>query len=114
MHEHPNSASSWQMLEIVALAVMSDVDSTVCDMCAYGMVAEDADGLAPAEKRTRFLCNAAEVGRTSRLCPERESEERSRVLADEPATAKLQRDNAIEKKHRHEDLMNGRAKQCQV
>ena len=61
MHEYPNSASSCQMPEMVALAAMGDVDSTVCDMCAYDMVDEDADGLAPAMKRTRILGNAAEV-----------------------------------------------------
>ena len=102
MHEHPNSSTSWQMPEMVALAAMGDVDSAVCDMCAYGMLAEDADGLAPAMKRTRILSNAAEVlKRIGRQCTNKESEERSR-------------DKALEKKHRHANLMNWRAKQCQV
>ena len=75
MHEHPNSASFWQTPEIVALAATGDVDSTVCDMCAYGMIAEDADGLAPAMKQTRILSNAAEVlKRISRQCSNKESD----------------------------------------
>ena len=115
MHEHPNSSTSWQMPEMVALAAMGDVDSAVCDMCAYGMLAEDTDGLAPAMKRTRILSNAAEVLKwIGRQFTNKESEERSRVVADEPARAKLQRDKALEKEHRHANLMIGRAKQCQV
>ena len=66
------------------------------------MLAEDTDGLAPAMKRTRILSNAAEVlKRIGRQCTNKESEEQSR-------------DKALEKKHRHANLMNGRAKQCQV
>ena len=41
LHEHPNSASSWAMPEVVGLAMLAGVDTAVCDMCAYGMVAED-------------------------------------------------------------------------
>ena len=50
VHEHPKSATSWQMPEMVALAVTKGVDSAVCDMCAYGMVAEDEQGLAGREE----------------------------------------------------------------
>ena len=60
-HEQLRSAA-WQMPEMVALAVTKGVDSSICDMCAYGMVAEEEEpGLAPVEKRTMMLSNLPEV-----------------------------------------------------
>ena len=74
LHEHPNSASSWKMPEVVALAATENVGITTCDMCAYGLVTEDKIGIAPAEKRTRFLSNAPEVlKRISRQCSDKTS-----------------------------------------
>ena len=49
------------MPEMVALAVTKGVDSSICDMCAYGMVAEEEPGLAPVEKGTMMLSNLPKV-----------------------------------------------------
>ena len=51
LHEHQNSATSWKMPEIVALAAQKGVDLTTCDMCAYGMTASDKEGEALERKR---------------------------------------------------------------
>ena len=62
------------MPEVVALAATENVGITTCDMCAYGLVTEDKIGIAPAEKRTRFLSNAPEVlKRISRQCSDKTS-----------------------------------------
>ena len=60
-HEQLRSATSWQMPEMVALAVTKGVDSSICDMCAYGMVAEEEPGLAPVENGTMMLSNLLKV-----------------------------------------------------
>ena len=59
-HEHPNSASSWAMPEVVGLAMFAGVVTAVCDMCAYGMLAKDKYGIAPGERRTRLMRNSPE------------------------------------------------------
>lgn len=95
LHEHPHQASSWKMPEMVELAAMPTVDMTTCDMCAYGMVAKDKEGTAPAEKRTKLLSNSPEViKRVGRQCANKALD--------------------CQQKHRHADLTGGRAKQCQV
>ena len=58
LHEHPNSASSWQMKEVQAMLMQADVDAVTCDMCAYGLTIDDAQGEALAEKRTRLMSNS--------------------------------------------------------
>ena len=74
LHEHPNADASWKMPEVVALAATENVGITTCDMCAYGLVTEDKIGIAPAEKRTRFLSNAPEVlKRIGRQCSNKTS-----------------------------------------
>ena len=48
------------------------MESTVCDMCAYGMRITDKNGNALVEKSTQFLTNAPEVGkRISQRCSNR-------------------------------------------
>ena len=54
VHEHPNCATSWLMLEVMALADTTGVMTTTCDMCAYGFKAQDEHGEALAQKRSRF------------------------------------------------------------
>ena len=72
LHEHPRRATSWQMPEIVKLAATPGVESTVCDMCAYGMQITDKNGNALVEKSTQFLINAPEVcKRISQRCSNR-------------------------------------------
>ena len=125
LHEHPDTASSWSMPEVVKMASKIGTMTTVCDMCAYGMVATDALGLAPAKKGTRLMSNSPEViKRVSRRCTNeavnQESGKRSRVPADEAVKPKLpggvsaRRGGVNAKRHRHADLTGGRARQCQV
>ena len=72
LHEHPRRATSWQMFGIVRLAATPGVESTVCDMCAYGMQITDKNGNALVEKSTQFLTNAPEVcKRISQRCSNR-------------------------------------------
>ena len=101
LHEHPNSASSWAMPEVVGLAMLAGVDTAVCDMCAYGMVAEDKEGVAPAKKRTRLMSNAPEVlKRTGKQC----SNQESGATLDSPLTRRLPKLRAPKEEHRHVSL----------
>ena len=94
MHEHPHSASSWQLPEVMELLCHRDVESVTCDMCAYGMVSEDENGIAPAQKRTRIMSNSPEVlKRVGKQCTNKTDGEKA---------------------HRHVQLLGGRAKKCQV
>ena len=61
LHEHPDSATSWQMPGMVEMQVREGIFVNVCEMCAYGMVGVDKLGEAPAKKRTRLMSNAYEV-----------------------------------------------------
>jgi len=61
LHEHPNSASSWSMPEVVEMMAHEDVDVTTCDMCAYGFNTSDNIGEALVEKRTKLMSNPPEV-----------------------------------------------------
>ena len=122
LHEHPESASSWRLPEIMQMVLMDGVLTTVCDMCAYGMVAEDELGEAPAKKCTRLMSNSPEViKRVSKRCTNKlvESGERSLAPTDEAVRPKLPGGVSgcrchEHVKHRHADLMGGRARQCQV
>ena len=49
------------MPEVVALAAAENLGIKTCNMCAYGLMAEDKVGIAAAEKRTRSLSNTPEV-----------------------------------------------------
>ena len=72
------------------------VEITTCDMCAYGMKSHDTDGEAPAKKRTKFMSNCHEIiKRVSAQCTNKTAENDS-------------------DKHRHIQLMGGKAKACQV
>ena len=55
LHEHPCSASSWEMPGIIELAAECDVDISTFDMCAYGLTVVDKDGEALAEKCTKVM-----------------------------------------------------------
>ena len=72
LHEHPNTATSWQMPEMIAFAAKPDIETTVCDMCAYGMQVQDEHGEAYARKNTKLMSNAPEVlKRLGKRCPNR-------------------------------------------
>ena len=92
LHEHPESASSWRLPEIMQMILMDGVLTTVCDMCAYGMVAVDELGEAPAKKCTRLMSNSPEViKRVGKRCTNKvvESGERSLAPTDEAVRPKL-------------------------
>ncbi len=94
LHEHPCTATSWRMPEIVKLMGEFEVDTEICDMCAYGMKITDQHGEALAEKKTRVMSNSAEVlKRLNKKCSNR---------------------NGHETKHRHADTTGGKVKLCQV
>ena len=95
-HEHPETATSWSTTEVMEVLAMQGVDTTVCDMCAYGLKVEDARGVAPAEKSTKLMSNSPEVlKRCSRRCTNKTVSQ-------------------TEGHHRHADLTCGRAKKAQV
>ena len=70
-HEHPSTATSWSLPEVLDMLVKEDVQSVEVYMCHFGLKAEDADGVSEAlvRKRTKVLTNASEVARTiARKC----------------------------------------------
>ena len=96
LHEHPHTASSWKMTEVVAMINMKNVETTTCDMCAYGLKSADADGEASVQKRTRLMSNChGIIKRVSAQCTNKTAEKES-------------------DKHRHGQLLGGNAKACQV
>ena len=138
LHEHPNTATSWQMPEVVAFASQSDVETAVCDMCAYEMKVRDGEGEAYARKSIRLMSTAPQVLKWLRkTCSNPDIPDAQRRVAkpmppaaksmaiahgvcgaisvrtDEPAGetpgSKLREGAA---KHRHASLTGGLAKKC--
>jgi hypothetical protein len=62
-HEHPSSASSWNLPEVLEMLVQEDVDLVEVDMCEFGMVANDELGEGFVRKRTKVMTNAPEVAK---------------------------------------------------
>ena len=58
LHEHPASASSWQLKEVQELLRTTTAAQVVGDQCQYGQ--ETADG-RPVKKPTRWLSNSPEI-----------------------------------------------------
>ena len=72
LHQHPDNAYDWKMLEMLTLAAHAGVDATRCDMCAYGMTATDKEGEDMLGKSTKFFSNSPEVlKRISKRCSNR-------------------------------------------
>ena len=70
IHEHPAGASSWQMKEMIELAMMPGVDITTFDMCCFGMMATQDGMEGPVRKRTKVASNSREVHkRMNKKCP---------------------------------------------
>ena len=86
MHEHPASASSWDLEEIKKLEKEEGVEISVADQCMYGLKTWGPDGRrqATAKKRTKFMTNCVGIAR-----------ELSKQCNGE---------------HEHQHLVNGRAK----
>ena len=62
LHEHPDSAASWQVPRMVALRRRQGVGEVVAHLCQYGLVTPGPDGRPkPAQKPTRFLSSAPEL-----------------------------------------------------
>ena len=59
--EHPATATSWEDESLVSLLKMPGVMLSLMDMCRYGMVSEDNDGVAPVRKTTKVATNSPEV-----------------------------------------------------
>ena len=88
LHEHPNSASSWKLPEMLELMNQLGIQRTVAHMCRYGMKASDSMGSGRVKKPTGFLTN-------------------SEFLRDHLS-------NKCLGGHRHIQLMGGKARACQV
>ena len=78
MHEHPHSASSWNMDEVMTMMLRSDVGSVDFDMCAFGMTSRDELGEGKAQKRTRVMSNAPEVLKVGQAMFQQEQDPRGR------------------------------------
>ena len=88
LHEHPNSATSWKMPEMVKLMDELEISKTIAHMCRYGMYSKDHNGIGKVKKPTGFLTNSPYLrDQLSRKC-----------LGG----------------HRHVQLVGGRAHACQV
>ena len=88
LHEHPSSATSWKMPEVLKLMSDLQIEKTVAHMCRYGMISTDESGGGRVKKPTGFLTN-------------------SNFLADQLSKRCMGG-------HRHIQLVGGRARACQV
>ena len=59
LHEHPNSAKSWQVKPIKGLLDFGNVYTVKCDQCQFGLETRTTNGgKALAKKPTRFMSNS--------------------------------------------------------
>ena len=88
LHEHPAGARSWSepcVQHVLGLPGVVRVDG---NMCAFGMLQRDKDGVGLVKKPTGFMTNSAEIARRlNQVCPGG---------------------------HRHIYLISGRAKRAEV
>ena len=90
LFEHPTSASSWSTAMIQQVMGLEGVYASKFDFCQLGMETRGEDGLpAPAKKRTTVLTNSANL-------------------------AEVLRRAQCQGLHKHQHLIGGRAKNCQV
>ena len=82
--EHPLSAKSWDLKDLIRLRETDGVDSVVVHMCSFGLGSWDKQGWGLAMKPTRILTNMPSIA----------SSLNRRCTGD----------------HRHVHLMSGRAK----
>ena len=62
LHEHPASATSWGLQEVMKVMQLKGVEVTIADQCQYGLTTWSKDGrLMPARKRTKFMTNCHEI-----------------------------------------------------
>ena len=88
LHEHPWTATSWNYKPMQNLMQKNGVIKVRGDMCMFDMVQEDGEGVGQIKKPTGFVTNAPEIAKQlQRVCNGR---------------------------HRHIQLVGGRAKCAQV
>ena len=58
LHEHPLTATSWYVPEVLQFTQRHGFVRVVRDMCMHGVIADSRDGPAPAKKPTGFLTNS--------------------------------------------------------
>ena len=88
LHEHPETAWSWKVSEVVALSQQEGVHKTTAHMCQYGMTSRDEQGTGLVKKPTTFLTNSQHIA--------------------EQLSLKCQGG------HRHVQLVNGRAHKAEI
>ena len=93
LHEHPQTATSWNEECMTKLLKKVGVQRVVGDQCMYGLKTKDGDKVGLAKKRTGFLVNSPCIAQAlSKRCP-----------------------NTWDKKvHEHIRLESGRTKAAQV
>ena len=93
VHEHPESASSWQEQCVNEMLRKQGVIRVTGDQCRYGLTSHDGMRTGPARKSTGFMTNSACIAkRLSLRCP----------------------NHGGHKVHDHVILINGRAKKAEV
>ena len=84
LHEHPETADSWNEPCMRRLMARPGVGSVVGHQCQMGLVTKDAKGWAPAKKATRFLSSASKV--LARLCRKCDGKHKHRHLENKSRT----------------------------
>eukprot|EP00973_Karenia_brevis_P078885 10948026-Karenia_brevis.AAC.1 len=94
LHEHPLTATSWQLPTLKEILGKHGVISTYINMCAYGMTSSDEHGIGCVYKPTQFMTNSPAVAeQLARKCTNKDKNEQP---------------------HRHVHLINGRASKAQI
>ena len=72
IHEHPESASSWQERCIQRMLSKEGVMKVTADQCRYGLTSRDTNRVGPARKSTSFMTNSpCKLARLKKRCPNR-------------------------------------------
>eukprot|EP00973_Karenia_brevis_P081891 11354181-Karenia_brevis.AAC.1 len=61
LHEHPKSATSWNLECIQEVSILPGVDMVVAHMFQFGMKSEDELGVGKVLKPTRFMSNSPAI-----------------------------------------------------
>ena len=70
LHEHPQSASSWQEEAIMKLLQEESITRAVRDQCRYGLTTKDGINTGPAKKPIGFITNSICIAhKLSNRCP---------------------------------------------
>jgi hypothetical protein len=62
LHEHPRTATSWSVPEVLALRARPEVGEVIADLCQFGLRSPSpVGGTGPARKPTRFLSSCPAI-----------------------------------------------------